>query len=93
MTRVGFDAIQIEEDGVRVRLDVEGDDEDAVQRAAMDLKDRAVRVLNALTNDEEPDHPDDAEGAMMRFDWEGYVAGEYDQDGEDEELATDGGVE
>lgn len=63
------------EDGVEVSFTVEGDDEGAVNRAAIDLKARVVRVLQALDDPEQPNHPEECEGYLMAVDWDRVAAG------------------
>lgn len=61
-------------DGLEVSFTVEGDDEGAANKLTVDLKDRVVRVLRALEDSEQPDHPDECEGYLMAVDWERYAA-------------------
>lgn len=76
MTRIQESGISIPgvEDGVEVSFTVEGDDEDAVNKAALDLKGRTVRVLQALDDPDQPNHPDECEGYLMAVDWDRVAA-------------------
>lgn len=60
MTRVAYDDVTLPEaDTAKVSIDVEGADEDVVEKVAMHARDEAVRALQAF---EEGKHPSECEG-------------------------------
>lgn len=62
---------------------VRGEDGDIVEKTAVEARDAGVRALEAFATGE---HPDDCQGTPIGIDWDGVLAGDYDDDGGDADV-------